>query len=220
MSARSRRRRDTRPAPAPTRPAPHGLHPIAIAAIVIAAIAASIWLIRANRPAVATRLEDPAAVAESLRIAEQRKDWESTLRFAETLGRLRPLNSAVYLARGTAWSNYAVAQRSGRVFERPALRTSLERSAAIARSMALTDSAGIVARTPEQWIDATKHLAELEETIGLPGDALLAQESIKEKQPGNLDAMLRAYWLRAVLYDPVHPDTSAWDRRMRMLGRR
>jgi hypothetical protein len=79
----------------------------------------------------------------------------------------------------------------------------------------LTDSAGIVAPTEPQWINAMHHLGDLEESLGLPGDALLAHEAVKQRKPDEMKSALRAYWLRALLYDPVNPDTSAFDRRMR-----
>ncbi|MBI3540062.1 MAG: hypothetical protein HY076_07295, partial [Candidatus Eisenbacteria bacterium] len=194
MSARSAKRG----APGGSR---GGLHPIAVAAIVLVATAIGVWLVRANRDVARLRGVDPKALTDSLRIADATHDWVSTLRFAEALGRIEPLQHAVLLARGTAWSNFAIAARPWQTIERPALRTSLERVTCLARAMTLTDSAGIVARTTGQWIAATQHLADLEESMGLPGDALMALESIKAKQPDQLQALLRAYWLRAVLFD-------------------
>jgi hypothetical protein len=88
------------------------------------------------------------------------------------------------------------------------------------RSLSYTDSSGMSARNTEQWVKAMRRLAETDETIGLPGDALLAQESIKQRAPDEIGAALRAYWLRALFYDPVNPDTSEWDRRMRSIGER
>ena len=214
--------RSAEPRPGGTR-RPSGAGPSRLvgALIVVFAIVLGVWLVRGHRPGTLARTSaGERALLDSLQAADARKDWVTTLRFAERLGALRPRESSVYLARGTAWSNYAVAQRPGRAIARSALRTSLERIECLNRALALTDSAGMSARTSEQWVKAMRRLADMDETIGLPGDALLADESIKQRAPGEIEPALRAYWLRALFYDPVHPDTSEWDRRMRSLGRR
>lgn len=160
------------------------------------------------------------AMLDSLVAADARKDRVSTLRWAERLGELYPRDHDVLLARGTAWSDYAVEQRTGRTLPRPALRTSLERSECIRRALALMDSSARAATAPAKWLESVNRLAELEETLGLPGEALVAYENVKRRLPEAFGPALRAYWLRAVLYDPVHPDTSEWHQRMRSLGRR
>ena len=157
---------------------------------------------------------------DSLKAADARKDWVSTLLWAERLGAKRPLDHGVLLARGTAWSNYAIDQRPGRLRPRPALRTSLERVGCLRRALGLVDSSSMAANTPARWLDSGERLARLYETLGLPGDALLAYETIKQRMPGKLSPAMRAYWLRALLYDPVNPDTSEYHRRMQSLGLR
>jgi hypothetical protein len=163
---------------------------------------------------------DERGLLDSLKAADSRRDWVTTLFWAERLGAKRPGDHGVLLARGTAWSNYAVDQRPGRARPRPALRTSLERAECMRRALGLMDSSAMAAATPAKWLDSMERLAELDETLGLPGDALIAHETVKQRLPHEMDPALRAYWLRALFYDPVHPDTSEYHRRMRSLGRR
>jgi hypothetical protein len=191
---------------------------IAIALVVVA------LLLRPRRPVPGTSppamAKDDRVILDNLKAADARKDWVTTLYWAERLGARHPRDSGVLLARGTAWNNYAVAQRPSLALERPALRTSLERMECMRRALVLTDSAGMAAQTPLQWADANKRLAEHDGTLGLTGDELLAYETIKQRQPDDMDAAMRAYFMRAIFYDPVHPDTSEWDRYMRQQGRR
>ena len=163
---------------------------------------------------------DERTILDSLRVTDARRDWVNTLLWSERLGRIRPRDPAVLLARSTAWSNYALAQRPGRVIARPALRTSFERVACLRRAVGLMDSSAMSAGTPAQWLDAGERLAQLYETLGLPGDALIAHEAIKQRMPDEMGPALRAYWLRALFYDPVDPDTSAYHERMKGLGLR
>ncbi len=161
-----------------------------------------------------------AAVLDSLQRADARRDWEAALLWAERLGRLRPRDPAVLLARARAWSNYAVDQRPRRAHVQPALRTSLDRMASMQRAVALMDSAARIAGRGPQWLDAGEHLGELYETVALPGDALIVYETIKQRMPDEYAPAMRAYWLRALFYDPVHPDTMEYHREMKSLGLR
>lgn len=172
------------------------------------------------------RWSDPVAtmtdrdMLQNLEAADVRRDWVTALLWAERLGARRPRDSMVLRARATAWSNYAVARRPTRALERPALRTSLDRSACMRRALVLFDSAATSATTAPLWLDAMVRLAECDETLGLPGDALLVYETVKQRLPDQIAPALRAYWVRALLYDPIHPDTSAWDQHMRRIGMR
>jgi hypothetical protein len=159
-------------------------------------------------------------VLDSVKAADARRDWVTTLFWVERLGVKRPLDHAVLLARGMAWSNYAVDQRPGRVRPRPALRTSLERAECMRHALGLIDTSAMTAATPANWLDSGERLALIYETLGLSGDALVTYEMIKQKMPTETRPAMRAYWLRAIFYDPVHPDTSEWDRYMRSQGRR
>lgn len=192
--------------------------------IFVIALAAAVLLFRSRRPPATGRaaIEDVAdhAMLDSLYAADARQDWVRTLVWAERLGARRPFDHGVLLARGTAWRNYAVSQGLGRVRPRPALRTSLERMACTRRAIELMDSSSIAASTTARWLDSGQRLADLYQTLGLPGDALVAYETIKERLPNEMPPAMRAYWLRAVFYDPVHPDTSEWNRHMLSQERR
>ena len=74
------------------------------------------------------------------------------------------------------------------------------------------DSSAVAAGEPARWLDSGMHLAQLYETLGLPGDALVAYETIRQRMPLKLRPAMRAYWLRALLLDPVDPDTTEWHR--------
>jgi hypothetical protein len=189
--------------------------------VAIAALTALLvfrpWARRDDAPGPA--LAD-AAMLDSLKAADARQDWVAVLHWAELLAVRHPRDPALLLARATAWSNFGVAQRPMRTRERPALRTSLERIACQRRAFALADSAAMAARDDAGWVRAITSLGEMEETLGLPGDALLAYEMIKQRVPDEVHPALRAYWLRALLYDPVDPDTSAWDAYQRRIGNR
>lgn len=160
------------------------------------------------------------AMLDSLHAADTRRDWVNALLWAERLARAYPTDHKVLVARGTLWSNYAMDQRPGRLLPRPALRTSLERIACQHRAIALMDSSSRAAANAREWIDSGQRLADLYETLGLPGDALIANEVIKERQPSAMAAAMRAYWLRAIFYDPVDPDTSEYHESMKRQGLR
>lgn len=163
---------------------------------------------------------EEAMILDSLQATDRRRDWVSALYWAERLGRLRPRDHEVLLARGRAWSNFAVDQRPGRVHSRPALRTSLDRMGALQRAVGLIDSSARLAGQPALWLESGEHIAELYETLALPGDALIVYETIKQRMPDEQAPAMRAYWLRALFYDPVDPDTSAYHQRMKSLGLR
>ena len=189
-------------------------------ALAIAGLAATMYL-RSHRPTAGPKGASPERVVlDSLKAADARADWPSTLLWVEHLGRLRPRDAAVLRSRGTAWSNYAVDQRPRRVYSRPALRTSLERIEHLGRAAALMDSSIQVADEPAEWVESGERLAELYENLGLPGDALAAYEIVKERMPDEVSTAMHVYWLRARFYDPVHPDTSAYHEQMQRLGRR
>lgn len=168
---------------------------------------------RSNKPS------PERVVLDSLKAADERQDWVSTLLWVERLGRLRPGDPAVLRSRGTAWSNYAVDQRPSRAYSRPALRTSLERIECLGRAASLMDSSTRLANEPAEWLESGERLAELYENLGLPGDALAAYETIKQEMPDEMTTAMHVYWLRARFYDPVHPDTSAYHEQMQRLGR-
>jgi len=195
---------------------------VVLASITLAALVT--WSARTFLSGVSLRGATPTvsdrAMLDSLAAADARRDWVSALRWAEQLGRTHANDHGVLLARGIAWTNYASEQRPGRVFARPALRTSLERMACQRRAIGLMDSSSRVAGDAQRWIDSGARLADLYETLGLPGDALIAYETIKQRQPDAVAPALRAYFLRAVFYDPVHPDTSAYHERVKAMGQR
>jgi hypothetical protein len=226
MSRRkSRPQGEARPSE-PTPPPPgRGLRRLGTIALVALPIIVAALLLRPRGDKPHPRGAREATIADmamldSLRVADARRDWVTSLFWAERLGARRPRDHGVLLARGTAWSNYALDQRPGRVLARPALRTSLERTECMGRALTLVDSAAMAARVPGKWVDAMMRLGHIEETLGLPGDALIAYEAVRQQLRDESAPALRAYWLRALFYDPVNPDTSEWDRRMRRLGRR
>jgi len=167
----------------------------------------------------ATGMSDQA-ILEKLQAADQRRDWVDALMWAERLGARRPHDPVILRARGMAWSNYAIASRPTRAHERAALRTSLERADCARRALGLLDSSATAATSGTVWLQAMSRIGELDETLGLSGDALFTYELIKQRLPEEDAPAMRAYWLRALFYDPVSPDTSAWDQRMRRLGLR
>jgi hypothetical protein len=195
---------------------------VLIAALAVIALVVTVVIVRTRGPGgVAPITSAPDQVLlDSLQAADARRDWVTTLMWAERLGAVRPRDHGVLLARGTAWSNFAVDQRVGRVRPRPALRTSLERMACMARALRLIDSSLVAADTPARWLESGTRIAQLHEALGLPGDALIAYESMKQRLPNEPAPAMRAYWMRALFYDPVHPDTSEWDRYMRSTGQR
>jgi hypothetical protein len=224
--SRTKSRRDGERPPARSRPRPPWHHPgrLVTAALIALSIIVAALLLRAhgntaNHALRAVTIDDQALL-DSLVAANARRDWESALFWAERLGPRRPRDHYVLLARGTAWNNYAVEQRPGRALARPALRTSLQRMDCLRRALSLSDSSAKVARGRDKWVESMMRLGHINETLGLSGDALIAYETVKQRLPDELGSAYRAYWLRALFYDPVHPDTSEWDRRMRSLGRR
>lgn len=157
---------------------------------------------------------------DSLSTAQNRRDWPAALLWAERLAPRHPRASPVLLARASAWSNYGIDQRPYRVHPRPALRTCLERIACQIRAIELADSAAMFARDVVEWTEAVQRLGQLQEIQGSPGDALVAFELIRRRRRDEPVAVLRATWLRAMIRDPIRPDTTLWDLRMRQLGLR
>jgi len=157
---------------------------------------------------------------DSLKAVDRRHDWVSAVRIAERLGRTHETEHGVLLARGVAWTNYAMEQRPGRVYPRPALRTSLERIACQRRAIGLLESSSRAAGDADQWIESGRRLGDLYDTFGLPGDALITYETIKQRQPDALEPAMRAYFLRAMMYDPVHPDTVEYHEELKRMRAR
>jgi hypothetical protein len=157
---------------------------------------------------------------DSLQAADQRHDWVAAVRIAERLGRTHPNDHGVLFARGVAWTNYAMEQRPGRIHPRPPLRTSLERIACQRRAIGLLDSSSRATSDADRWIDSGRRLADLYDTFGLPGDALITYEIIKLRQPEAVAPAVRAYFLRAMIHDPFHPDTSAYHEQLKRMGLR
>lgn len=159
-------------------------------------------------------------VLDSLKAADAREDWTSTLLWVERLGLLHPEDAAVLRSRGTAWSNFAVDQKPRLVVPRPARRTSLERAGLLQRAAALMDSSVRLAVEPAEWLESSERLAELYQNLGLPGDALAIYEAMGRRTPGSRRPAVRAYWLHALYRDPVHPDSGAYRDQMARLGPR
>lgn len=160
------------------------------------------------------------AALDSLKAADARRDWVAALTWAERLGRRHPNDHGILLASGIAWTNYATDQRMGRVFPRPPLRTSLERIDCQRRAIALMDSSARAARDAQRWIASGERLADLYDVLGLPGDALIHFEVIKQQQPDAMGPVVRAYMLRALFYDPLNPDTTKYHQMMEQRGHR
>lgn len=221
--SRARSRGAARPAAGGSRP-PRRLRAriVVLTGIALVLVVATL-LLRPQRPG--ERFMAPAsatdfALRDSLAAADASRDWVRAVRWAERLGARRPYDHTVLLARGIVWSNFAIDQRRDRLRPRPALRTSLERIGCMRRSLGLIDSSSVAADTRKRWVDSGNGLAGTYETLGLPGDALIAYETIKQRLPDERYPAMRAYMLRALLYDPVHPDTSELDRfRRREAGR-
>jgi len=218
MSRARPRPGDRRPQAAPPPPPkPRGLGRFGTLALIALPLILAALLLRPRGngpgPAPSATATPYQVLVDSLKVADARRDWVTTLMLAERMGELRPRDHAVLLARGTAWSNFAIDQRGGRLHARPAVRLSLERMECLRHALALMDSSAMVAPDSSRWLDSGDHLAQLNETLGLPGDALIAYEMIKQRMPHVIAPALRAYWLRALCYDPVHPDTSEWHQR-------
>src|SRR5262249_47477445 len=159
--------------------------------IVVAAL-----LLRPRKETTAPSVD--GTMLDSLVAADARGDRVATLLWAERLGAKHPRDHDVLLARGTALSDFGVAQHGHRLLLRPGLRTSLERMECKRRAVTLIDSSARVTTMAKKWVDSVNRLGELEETLGLPGDALMHYELIKLKRPREFAPIMRAYWLRAL----------------------
>jgi hypothetical protein len=192
-----------------------------LAAVVVASAAVGAYLhwrppwSGTDRPVA----DNDHAMLDSLKAADARRDWVNALRWGERLGRLHPTDHGVLLARGVAWTNYAN-ERTGRMLPRPPLRTSLERIDCQRRAIGLMDSSSRAAHDAPRWIASGQRLADLYDVFGLPGDALIAYETITQQQPDAMAPAIRAYMIRAVFYDPLNPDTSEYHRQMVLRGHR
>ena len=179
------------------------------------------FYVRTRYPAPGRGGELPERIVlDSLKAADAREDWTSTLLWVERLGLLHPEDPAVLRSRGTAWSNFAVDQKPRRVVPRPARRTSLERAGLLQRAAALMDSSVRLAVEPAEWLESSERLAELYQNLGLPGDALAIYQAMRERAPESRRPAVRTYWLHALYLDPVHPDTSVYREQMARLGPR
>lgn len=218
----TRSRRKSRPAPPPRARRPGRERWIAVAVGSAVLVGAVLWIRRTSSPPARPPIAPTASeivLLDSLRAADARHDWPSGLLWAERLAITRPLDHGVLLARGKAWANYAIEPRAGRRLARPALRTSLERTACLVRAIGLVDSSSRAASSLDRWLESGTTLAEDYLMLGLPGEALLAYETIQDRSPDKEWPAMRAYWIRTLLYDPVNPDTSEYhERRMRLQG--
>jgi hypothetical protein len=91
----------------------------------------------------------------------------------------------------------------------PALRTSLQRMAAIARALECADSAAAQARDRASLVSAHMASGQILETEGLVCDALEHYAEVLRSAPGDKQATLRAQWVVAHLRDPQRVDRFA-----------
>jgi hypothetical protein len=215
----SRGRRRAKERPRRSAPRRSGARAGLVIVVLIVLAGFAVWRVRPLGPGRTVSDRDHVLL-DSLKAVDQRHDWVAAVRIAEQLGRTHPNDHGVLFARGVAWTNYAMEQRPGRIHPRPPLRTSLERIACQRRAIGLLDSSSRATSDADRWIDSGRRLADLYDTFGLPGDALITYEIIKLRQPEAVAPAVRAYFLRAMIHDPFHPDTSAYHEQLKRMGLR
>jgi hypothetical protein len=168
--------------------------------------------LRAARQRGAASAFSDAAMSDSVDTANNQHRWVSYLYWVGQLDLAHPHNSDLVRRRGAGWHNFAVEARPMLAMQRPALRTSLERIASERRALVLLDSAATLATTPQQWSSAHLSRGRVFEHLGLPGDALIAYERVKQKYPDDRVAQMGAYWVHSALDAPDVADTLQWAR--------
>lgn len=148
-----------------------------------------------------------AALADSQRAADTRRDWASALAWAERRATREPRSSTAILDLARALHNlgWHVPQRD---LVHSGVPYSLARAEIDQRVLALADSAARLARDPDDWARARTLTGLSYEVLGYPLDALGVYLDVRIHAPKFPDVIPRGEWVFRLLRDPhARPDT-------------
>jgi hypothetical protein len=183
-------------------PAPTLIVLAALALLLLAA--ATAWNLTHRRSAGASLAQETlplAVLLDSVRAAEQARDWARSARWFQRVAAAAPTNSRYLL--GLALSQHNLmslgeANRPGRSMA----RTSLDRIRVELQVLALLDSAAANARDNDEWTRARRWSGQTYDNLGLPLDALQIYTEIWMRNPGFQPALARSQGQLRILRDP------------------
>jgi tetratricopeptide (TPR) repeat protein len=178
--------------------------------VLLSLLAVGAWrMVGSRKPTPPRGTLTVSAMIDSLAASSRRRDWGRAVQWAERLAAADPAGSRALRNLSAAWTNYAIGERAGASLSLPALRTSLQRMAAIARALECADSAAVQARDGASLVSAHMAIGQILETEGLVCDALEHYAEVLRSAPGDKQATLRAQWVVAHLRDPQRVDRFA-----------
>jgi hypothetical protein len=190
-----------------TRPRRRGPVPALVALATLALLllaAAAAWTLAHRRSVPTGPAKETlpfAALLDSVRAAEQSRDWARSVRWFQRVAAAEPTNSRYLLGLALAQHNLMSvgdADRPGR----PAARSSLDRIQVELHVLALLDSAAANARDDDEWARARRWSGQIYDNLGLPLDALQIYTETWMRDPAFQPALARSQGLLKVLRDP------------------
>jgi len=141
------------------------------------------------------------AMTQRALAAAREQQWKEALHWAQLLVAADPSNPAYVFHLGVVSHNYSFAwSKVGRV--RPLTRTSLERIELESHALALVDSAAVWSRSNERWANAMYQSGQMNETLGLPLEALQCYVAVCTRVRDYPAALPRAVFIAKSLRDP------------------
>jgi hypothetical protein len=212
MSRRDRRKRPAQsggeaPRLRTTQPDRRGPAPALVALVAIALLAlaaAAAWNLAHRRSAPAGQAKETlpfAALLDSLRVAQDARDWARSARWCQRVVAIEPTNPRYLL--GLALTEHNLmwvggADSTGRA----AVRTSLDRVRMERYVLALLDSAAANAGSEERRVYIQRWAGQVYENLSLPLDALQIYTEIRMRSPGFQPSLRRAEGQLKILRDP------------------
>ena len=183
-------------------PAPKLIVLAALALLLLAAVTA--WNLTHRRSALAGPAKETlplATLLDSVRAAEQARDWANSVRWFQRVAAAAPTNSRYLLGLALSQHNLMALGNAGQP-GRPVARTSLDRIRVELHVLALLDSAAANARDNDEWARARRWSGQTYDNLSLPLDALQIYTEIWMRNPGFQPTLARLQGQLKTLRDP------------------
>jgi hypothetical protein len=138
---------------------------------------------------------------DSVRVAEDARDWAETVRWFRRVAAIQPTNPMVLVGLALAQQNLMWVGRADSP-DRASVRTSLERIRTQREVLALIDSATALTHSDAEWAQVRRWSGQSYENLSLPLDALQIYTEIRSRVPGFQPTLQRAEGQLQILRDP------------------
>lgn len=193
-------------------PAPALVVSVALALLLLAA--ATAWDLTHRRFAPASPAKETlplTALLDSVRDAEQARDWARSVRWFQRVATAAPTNSRYLLGLALSQHNLMSLGNTSQP-GRPIARTSLDRIQVELHVLALLDSAAANARDDDEWARARRWSGQTYDNLSLPLDALQIYTGIWMRNPGFQPTLARLRGQLKMLRDPQAPPAPGAER--------